>query len=292
LNQTQRVSNSAVATLLLVAVAGSAGSATVERTVVYTPTNAAASRLGVRSATRIIKEAAGRSFSNDVKGGWFLPGTDAVVDKGVLTLYTQEKKRKATTFLLHEIDPQLVNLKISRAPDTIGFRTTGNADVIYWRSPKTPDPDLKVSEEKGLTTDSRYPGPTLREVSDAMLVLQSRASLLVGPGYAKRFDEAVVRYRGAAAKPELPEEVRRYMVQAEALVRSQDPDRASCLYVLALDLAPWWATGHYNLALYLAALDEFDGAIIEMKRYLALSPDAPDARAAQDKIYEWEVKVR
>jgi hypothetical protein len=27
-------------------------------------------------------------------------------------------------------------------------------------------------------------------------------------------------------------------------------------------------------------------------RYLALSPDAPDARAAQDRIYEWEVKVR
>jgi hypothetical protein len=28
-----------------------------------------------------------------------------------------------------------------------------------------------------------------------------------------------------------------------------------------------------------------------MKRYLALVPDAPDARAAQDKIYDWERKA-
>jgi hypothetical protein len=28
-----------------------------------------------------------------------------------------------------------------------------------------------------------------------------------------------------------------------------------------------------------------------MRRYLLLVPDAPNARAAQDKIYEWEAKV-
>jgi len=29
-----------------------------------------------------------------------------------------------------------------------------------------------------------------------------------------------------------------------------------------------------------------------MNSYLKLTPDAKDARAAQDKIYEWEVKVK
>jgi len=28
-----------------------------------------------------------------------------------------------------------------------------------------------------------------------------------------------------------------------------------------------------------------------MKKYLILYPDAPDARAAQDKIYEWELML-
>jgi len=28
-----------------------------------------------------------------------------------------------------------------------------------------------------------------------------------------------------------------------------------------------------------------------MKKYLMLMPDAEDARAAQDKIYEWELKM-
>lgn len=33
-------------------------------------------------------------------------------------------------------------------------------------------------------------------------------------------------------------------------------------------------------------------AIREMKIYLALDPNAADARAAQDKIYEWEAKAK
>jgi hypothetical protein len=38
-------------------------------------------------------------------------------------------------------------------------------------------------------------------------------------------------------------------------------------------------------------LDDYPGAIIEMKRYLTLVPDAPNARALQDKIYDWERKT-
>jgi hypothetical protein len=37
-----------------------------------------------------------------------------------------------------------------------------------------------------------------------------------------------------------------------------------------------------------ALCEEFDEAVAEIKKYLALVPDAPNARAAQDKIYEWD----
>jgi hypothetical protein len=38
-------------------------------------------------------------------------------------------------------------------------------------------------------------------------------------------------------------------------------------------------------------VDDYPDAIIEMKRYLMLVPDAPNARALQDKIYNWERKA-
>jgi hypothetical protein len=42
------------------------------------------------------------------------------------------------------------------------------------------------------------------------------------------------------------------------------------------------------MALLYAEKQDFERAVKNMKKYLLLLPDAPDARAAQDKIYEWE----
>lgn len=33
-------------------------------------------------------------------------------------------------------------------------------------------------------------------------------------------------------------------------------------------------------------------AVYAMKQYLILSPEAEDARKAQDKIYEWELNIK
>jgi len=251
--------------------------------------------MGVVNARRIVAAVVEHTMSKDADGDLVFAFDEASFDKGALTLSYGKKKRRRLTFPLQDVDPSLVNVKVSRSPDFVGFETTAHTPVLYWLAPKTLSPDLYLDFAARLkeAPNPKFPGTTtLRQVSEAFAVLTARARLLAGTDYAKRFDAAVVQYRAATTKPAMPEEVRRYMVQAEALVRAQDPDRASCLYVQALELAPWWPEGHYNLALYMAALDEFDGAIIEMKRYLALSPDAPDARAAQDKIYEWEVKVR
>jgi hypothetical protein len=65
-------------------------------------------------------------------------------------------------------------------------------------------------------------------------------------------------------------------------------DAAANLYARALYIAPWWPEGHFNAALILGDLRQYDKAIDHMTKYLALVPNAADARAAQDKIYAWE----
>lgn len=96
------------------------------------------------------------------------------------------------------------------------------------------------------------------------------------------------RYIGMPVKPPLPEEARRYRVQAEHAVERKAFAEAADRYRDALRVASWWPEGHFNRALILAELGQHALAIREMKRYLLLAPDAADARAAQDQIYKWE----
>ena len=107
-----------------------------------------------------------------------------------------------------------------------------------------------------------------------------------------RFQAALARYRAANPKPVLPEEARRFKVQAELAMREKRFTDAWARYQDALDVVPWWPDGYFNSALIQAELRQYREAIQSMNRYLQLEPDAPNARAAQDKIYEWEDKAR
>ena len=49
--------------------------------------------------------------------------------------------------------------------------------------------------------------------------------------------------------------------------------------------------GTTSLGLLLGEAKKYRDATQEMKRYLQLAPDGADARAAQDKIYQWEVVI-
>ena len=105
------------------------------------------------------------------------------------------------------------------------------------------------------------------------------------------FDSVVEQFRGGAARPEFPEEARRARVQAESAVRDKRYGDAVDRYEAALKIAPWWPEGRFNRAMMLGETERFTEAIREMKKYLALVPEATNARAAQDKIYEWEGKA-
>lgn len=93
-------------------------------------------------------------------------------------------------------------------------------------------------------------------------------------------------------KPELPEDARRYGVQANTAAERKSYDEAVALFTQSLEEAPWWAEGHFNRALLLANQNRYQEAVTSMKQFLMLAPNAPDARASQDKIYEWELKAK
>jgi tetratricopeptide (TPR) repeat protein len=103
------------------------------------------------------------------------------------------------------------------------------------------------------------------------------------------FEASAAQYRELAIKPQVSEEQRKYIVQAEALAQQKEYDKAIDLNLKAIALDPVSYPGGYsNLALLCAQLHRFNPAIDYMKQYLMLVPDARDARDARDKIYVWE----
>jgi tetratricopeptide (TPR) repeat protein len=105
------------------------------------------------------------------------------------------------------------------------------------------------------------------------------------------FKKTARDYNANPGKYKLTEEARKYFVQAEGAFGDKSYKDAVELYNKGLDAAPWYAMGHYNLAIiYGEQTGDYEGAILEMEQYLQLSPNAADARAAQDKIYDWERK--
>jgi len=102
----------------------------------------------------------------------------------------------------------------------------------------------------------------------------------------------VARYQNANPNPALSEEVRKLKVQAEFALEKKRYAQAIDHYEEALNIAPWWADGHFNRALLLGEAKNYPDAVSEMKKYLALEPNAKDARAAQDKLYQWEDEAK
>jgi tetratricopeptide (TPR) repeat protein len=149
--------------------------------------------------------------------------------------------------------------------------------------------------ETGLRGGEREQLEKLRQISrvaDAFYVLKAEAIKALSAEDEARFTAWLAAYREKAATSSLPEEIRRFQVQAEGAVLDKKFDDAADLYDKALKVAPWWPAGHFNFAVVLAEIGDYEMAIREMKRYLLLAPNAPNARAVQDNIYGWERKTR
>ena len=86
---------------------------------------------------------------------------------------------------------------------------------------------------------------------------------------------------------ELPEEARKYALRGDVFIKDGRFEDALREYRTALGLAPFNPKLHFNAALVCGQLKNYRQAIDDMTIYLQLSPDAPDARAAKDQIYQW-----
>jgi tetratricopeptide (TPR) repeat protein len=115
----------------------------------------------------------------------------------------------------------------------------------------------------------------------------------------KRYDTLLALFKPIASqycalkiKPSVSEEQRKYIVQANSFSEEKMYNKAIELYNKAIKSDQTaYPAAYSNLALLSAQAGKYDDAIYYMKIYMMLDPDAPDARGAQDKIYEWEAHV-
>ncbi|MEK6651447.1 MAG: tetratricopeptide repeat protein [Nitrospirota bacterium] len=94
--------------------------------------------------------------------------------------------------------------------------------------------------------------------------------------------------------PAVPEEARRHFIKATTLqTEAKNPDDYDLPiqeYRQALLLAPWWSDAYFNLATAFELKLQYAEAIQNLKFSILASPEGPDARVAQDKIYALEAK--
>lgn len=107
----------------------------------------------------------------------------------------------------------------------------------------------------------------------------------------ENFKVQAARYRGLDVKPSELEEARKYIVQASALIEERKYDEAIEWYEKAISLDPLYPVEYYNYGILLGQQGSYEKAILAMKKYILLVPNAPNARTAQDKIYLWEFKM-
>lgn len=106
------------------------------------------------------------------------------------------------------------------------------------------------------------------------------------------FQEEARAWRALPVKPGIPEGVRRSQLLAEDAIRNKNFEEAVDFYEQGLNVSPLWPEGQFNAALLYGEMGIYGQAVIHMKRYLELRPDAPDAQAARDQVVIWQAKIR
>jgi tetratricopeptide (TPR) repeat protein len=179
-------------------------------------------------------------------------------------------------------DGQTYSLPLSNL--TVSARADG---FIEWAYIVLNNDDLNL-----VVKDDENGREYVKRIANAIFVLkQASESVESDPQEEANFAKTAREYRAMAVKPGLPEEARRLSVQAEDAVQDKNLDDAADLSEQAIHVAPWWPAGHFNYAVILSETGDYGHAVREMKRYLLLVPDAPDAQAVQNYIYKWERKA-
>ncbi len=199
---------------------------------------------------------------------------------------------------------QITDINVTETQFEIKYKSGNvqNAIIFNYTKSKMPDAfEVPISDDKkgiavkdavngfGLTwNDESNADKNARLFLDALYYIK----FVLPAQKLEKFKEKAEIYKSMDPKPEISEDIRKCIVQATALTKEKKYEDAIKLYLKAMDIDETFPDAHFNLALLQSQVNDFGSAITEMKKYLMLVPNAKDARAAQDKIYEWELKVK
>ncbi|MCE5348170.1 MAG: hypothetical protein LLG13_18045 [Bacteroidales bacterium] len=132
-----------------------------------------------------------------------------------------------------------------------------------------------------------------RELADALYFIQNQLNITRYDSLLTAFKPLVEHYLSLKVKPSLSEKQREYLIQAGVCNKQKDYEKAIALFNKAIESDQTsYPAAYFNIALISAQLQRYEAAIFNMKKYLLLEPDAPDARSSQDKIYEWKMMIQ
>lgn len=107
-----------------------------------------------------------------------------------------------------------------------------------------------------------------------------------------QFRTRAEQWRQDRARYPQPSNWDRHRLLAEDAIREKDLIGAIQHYEQGLEAYEFWPEGWFNAALLYAELGEYGAAADRMNHYLELTPDAPDAPAARERVVVWEAKAK
>ena len=133
-----------------------------------------------------------------------------------------------------------------------------------------------------------------QQMADALQVLVQDGRRKVDAMLAERYQKFLGlcgAYLDGKATAPVPEEARQHQLLAQDAQNRNDTNTALDETDKMVDAAPCWAQARYQAALVEAQVGYYPVAVQNMKKYLLLYPDAPDAQAVRDQILIWNGRM-
>ena len=104
------------------------------------------------------------------------------------------------------------------------------------------------------------------------------------------FKQMAMITNAMANKPYISEELRKCIIQAEALTKLYNYQKAIDVNYKLIAIHPTaYPNVYLNIAILLAESNKLNSAVYNMKKFLLLNPTIEDQQFAKNKISEWEI---
>jgi hypothetical protein len=163
---------------------------------------------------------------------------------------------------------------------------TGGAEVIKAIGAAVrPRVDALMQEAHQSISEGNRDGALQKYVAAAAL---SKAG---GHAFDMELRRRILREASAWDRPApVPDAAREHAIRADVMLKhGKGADDVAREMIQAVDLAPWWADGYFNLGLLLGNAGHYRGAMDALHLYLDVQTTGPRVTVAKDKIVEFEL---